>query len=595
MTGAQTDALRLITRQLKNLAVKAPKDSEASSHLKLPTIRLPSLKKSESGVVSARTYYTWKSTLSQIIRHHNMSPKSIHTHYSTSIDLLPKQYAEAFQNSRDLRSALESLDAQFAPLSSVHSDLVQQLLNFPPLNFPTETQRIARANQIITILEDMRRFFSDDASKDLNRQQCLVILSNMSGSTENRDHLARAARRMDAKRRSGVLYVESLHEELAENRLLAIDVNAAMKLCNQSLQRKKERSAAVREKKKADQQQVEQKPPNNNNDNNNGNNGDRRTNGFKKRPPWKNPWTEKENPCCICDGGKHREYHCEKGLEKIRDGTLKLNTAKVCRYCLRQKTVEVENEHKTPACGMKRIRKSDGVYVILDFRCKTHDQHYRLCSCQTKANEKIDSNQNPSRERSAAFRHRAVTIDSARSASNYSPDENQVVFLNEDIYLKAQNGDTLSCLVSFDNHGTKSFISGEIPAIFKWNASAEQEILALQTIHGDQVTQHEIMELQLVTLKGLVNIKALEGTWSTEPEPGLNAADAAEFDIAVPEMVAKPRLILCARHIDLFPKEVSEGFEQLKKRHPKIRVFESMFTLNKLVCGELSHAASNQQ
>ena len=114
------------------------------------------------------------------MRHHNMSPKSLHTHYSTSIDLLPKQYAEAFQNSRDLRSALESLDAQFAPLSSVHSDLVQQLLNFPPLNFPTETQRIARANQIITILEDMRRFFSDDASNDLNRQQCLVILSNMS-------------------------------------------------------------------------------------------------------------------------------------------------------------------------------------------------------------------------------------------------------------------------------------------------------------------------------------------------------------------------------------------------------------------------------
>ena len=158
-------------------------------------------------------------------------------------------------------------------------------------------------------------------------------------------------------------------------------------------------------------------PPNNSN---NGNNGDRRPNRFKKR---NNPWTEKENPCCICDGGKHREYHCEKGLEKIRDGTLKLNTAKVCRYCLRQKTVEVENEHKTPACGMKRIRKSDGVYVILDFRCKTHDQHYRLCSCQTKGNEKIDSNQNPPRERSATFRPRAVTIDSARSASNYGPDE----------------------------------------------------------------------------------------------------------------------------------------------------------------------------
>ena len=153
-------------------------DSEVSSTLKLPTIKLPNLKKSESGVVTARTYYTWKSTICQIMRHHKMSSKALHTHYSTSVDL-PKQYAEAFQNSRDLRSALESLDAQFPPLSSVHSDLVQQLLNFPALNRPTETQRVTRSNQIIAILEDLKRFFSDDESKDLNRQQCLVILSNM--------------------------------------------------------------------------------------------------------------------------------------------------------------------------------------------------------------------------------------------------------------------------------------------------------------------------------------------------------------------------------------------------------------------------------
>ena len=179
MTDAQTQALRLITNELKNLSVRSPKpDSEVSSTLKLPTIKLPNLKKSDSGVVTARTYYTWKSTLCQIMRHHKMSSKALHTHYSTSVDL-PKQYAEAFQNSRDLRSALESLDAQFPPLSSVHSDLVQQLLNFPALNRPTETQRVTRSNQIIAILEDLKRFFSDDESKDLNRQQCLVILSNM--------------------------------------------------------------------------------------------------------------------------------------------------------------------------------------------------------------------------------------------------------------------------------------------------------------------------------------------------------------------------------------------------------------------------------
>ena len=35
----------------------------------------------------------------------------------------------------------------------------------------------------------------------------------------------------------------------------------------------------------------------------------------------------------------------------------------------------------------------------------------------SKGNEKIGSNQNPPRERSATFRHRAVTIDSARSAA----------------------------------------------------------------------------------------------------------------------------------------------------------------------------------
>ena len=281
-------------------------------------------------------------------------------------------------------------------------------------------------------------------------------------------------------------------------------------------------------------------------------------------------------------------------MEKIRNGKLKLDTAKVCRWCLRKTTVEIENDHKTPACATRRMKSRDGVYLILDFRCKTHDQNYKLCSCQTKAQEKIDSNRNPPRERSAAFRATKITIDRGSSASNYCGDDKQVVFLNEDIFLKAQNGDTIKCLVSFDNHGTKSFISGDIPAIFKWNACAEQEILSLQTIHGDQLTQHDILELRLVTLKGLVNIRALEGTWSTEPEPGLNEADAAEFDITVPEMVAKPRLILCARHIDLFPVELLEGFKQLKKRHPKIRVFESQLTLNKLVCGEVTHAASNQ-
>ena len=42
MIAAQTNALRLITKELKNLTMKAPQsNSEASSTLKLLTIKLP--------------------------------------------------------------------------------------------------------------------------------------------------------------------------------------------------------------------------------------------------------------------------------------------------------------------------------------------------------------------------------------------------------------------------------------------------------------------------------------------------------------------------------------------------------------------------
>ena len=563
---ADNQLAQVLTLLTDRLTKPANNGQEKQPNLKLPTVTLPKCKRDSSDQTSARQWYTFKYSLFTTMAQHKMDAKILLLHYSTDPRLLPSSMAETFQTCDTLADALEAIDSRYPPVSSLHSELVKELLSYPPLEATSEKGKILRISKVLTSLEDFLRFFKGEPSLDLNREKVLVILHNLSGAQEYKQELVKEVAQMDRKRASGQLYADSLKELLLRHRLMYVDLQAALSLVGSYTPSGKQRSAAYKEEKKN--------------------------------------VTESKDKCPLCSGS-HKAWSCAKELKKIRDGTRTLPQA-LCRACL-----EPRLSGHSQTCHIVRSRQN-GIFYLYNNRCPKCSVHIRLCPCEMKVQKKVDPNQVPTplKQKSAAMRTRIWTeeggdeeeddtvLHTASAATTIDELDTSVVFMTEEILVLGRKNQTRKILVSYDTHGSSHHCTKELEEEFNWNEKEETRAVTMLTVTGEVTTQMAVFKLKLLTLQGMLEVVALEGTWTdSELEPQLESNLAKENGIAVPlaeepqqgrvPATSMPRLILGCAEVLLFPKKVKTP-EGVAREHPKLAVFSSILSGNLLACGQLT-------
>ena len=563
---AENQLAQVLTLLTDRLTKPANNGQEKQPNLKLPTVTLPKCKRDSSDQTSARQWYTFKYSLFTTMAQHKMDAKILLLHYSTDPRLLPSSMAETFQTCDTLADALEAIDSRYPPVSSLHSELVKELLSYPPLEATSEKGKILRISKVLTSLEDFLRFFKGEPSLDLNREKVLVILHNLSGAQEYKQELVKEVAQMDRKRTSGQLYADSLKELLLRHRLMYVDLQAALSLVGSYTPSGKQRSAAYKEGNKSG--------------------------------------TESKDKCQLCSGS-HKAWSCAKELKKIRDGARTLPQA-LCRACLEPR----ESGHGQ-TCHIVRSRQN-GIYYLYNNRCPKCSVHIRLCPCEMKVQKKVDPNQVPTplKQKSAAMRTRVWTeeggneeeddtvLHTASAATTIDELDTSVVFMTEEILVLGRENQTRKILVSYDTHGSSHHCTKELEEEFNWNEKEETRAVTMLTVTGEVTTQMAVFKLKLLTLQGMLEVVALEGTWTdSEFEPQLESNLAKENGITVPlaeepqqekvPATSMPRLILGCAEVLLFPKKVKTP-EGVAREHPKLAVFSSLLSGNLLACGQLT-------
>ena len=570
-TVTEQDQLAQVLTLLTDKLMKAPNASqEKASTLKLPTITLPKCKKDGSDITSARQWYTFKYNLFTAMATHKLDPKILLMHYSTDTRLLSNSIQDTFQTSDTLQGALEAVDSRYPPVSSLHSELQKELLSFPPMDTNSEKAKILRISKVLTSLEDFLKFFKNEATLDISREKILVILHNLAGDAASKQELVKEVAEMDRKRAAGQLYADSLKQFLLRQRLMYVDLNAALTLVGNH--GGKHRSAAYKS----------------------GGEGDK----------WKDKDSPKKEACPLCSGLGHKAWGCSKELPKLKEGTRPI-PSQLCRACLDiRKTGHPQN------CSIGRT-KQNGLFYLYDNKCPKCSIHVRICPCDIKAKKKIDPNQNPTpiKKSSAALRtiflpqehnieEESDTEDSnltLSSAAVTADDEleTDVVFMTEQILILGRDNTTSPILISYDTHGSSHHLAGEgLDANLNWSESGESRAVTMSTVTGEVMTQLAVYKMQLLTLTGKVTVTALEGQWpNSQSEPQLESELADLHDITVPNEdqgrgEQLPRLILGCAEVLLHPKKIRTP-EDIASRHPKLGIFRSVLTGNLLACGEL--------
>lgn len=529
----------------------------APSSLKMPSLQLPTIRRTGNNEVTTRAYYQWKIALSTVLSLHGVGPDAILIHYATTPKLLPEEFTTIMANSESLQQAIKSLDSLFAPLVSIRPELIRGMTDLPPLVNASEKTRVFRITTVLRLLDEFIKFFGTSPHRDLSRQDVLVILHNFYGSQESRAELVKEVTHMELAKQRGTMYAESLKDYFTRTRTVLVDVISALQLVGKTEHSGKARSSAARARLEGKESLREEE----------------KANG-------KNP------TCLLCSSSKHLTYGCSDQLKLIREGKKKLDK-KICSSCLGP----LSKPHGDN-CAIKRSFR-DGVYILTDFKCnKGCGVHNRLCNCQAGPTQKVDPDQSKP-QRSAATR--AVEIqeegeDMPRllSAANAVNKDGEVVFLSENLRLLGKDGSTQLCVCSFDSHGSKHFLSGKLSDNFL-HSKEQHKRFQIDTVTGTEESKREIFDIRLLTLKGVLHLEAVEASWvDGAEEPQLNTEEADRHGIALPVTedhsgAPLPRLILSASEIQLHPREVPCPAE-LRALHPKINLFRSKLS-NQLLCG----------
>ena len=584
-TPQLAEVLTLLTDRLTSGSNN--RSSEKNSSLKLPSITLPRCRFDSSNQTSARQWYLWKHSLFTCVAQHKLDTKVLLVHYATDSRLLPTSMQEAFQNSDTLEEALETIGSRFPPLHSLHAELIKEILSFPPLEASTEKAKILRCSKLLATLEDFLRFFKGEPSLDLSRDKILFILHNLAGQQEYKQEILREVTAMDEKRRQGQLYADSLKEFLLRYRLLYVDLHSALSLVGNHTSTK-HRSAAVKTREKIGE----------------------------------DTGRNKEN-CPLCLTKPHRAWACWGELKKVAAGTRTL-PANVCAACL-----DVKKSGHPPKCSIVRS-KNKGVFYLYQNLCPKCSINIKICPCQEKAQKRVDPDQSERiiKSGSAAFRVKILQEDVSQTEAR--PDEasergekeqadegsegdedeegthvtstaavhddlgRAVIFLSEEILILGHDNQTRKIIVSYDSHSSSHHCTRDLGNDFNWAEEGDTRPVAMLTVAG-QITSHMLVfKIKVLTLQGILNVTALEATWSdSKDEPQLDRDLAKECDIALPcceadDQEPLPRLILGCGEITKFPKRIPTP-SKLAAKHSKLAVFSSPLTGNLLVCGQLDH------
>ena len=469
------------------------------------------------------------------------------------------------------------INSRYPPIASLHSELIKELLSFPPLESTSEKAKILRIGKLLNSLEEFLRFFKGEASLDISRDKVLVILHNLAGAQEYKQELLREVAYMDEKRRGGQLYGESLKEFLLRHRLMYVDLNSALQIVGTHNTSSKNRSAALRHGKRGS--------------------GEKRGTGDKDALP------EKDN-CPLCLKARHKAWACQEELQKVLKGSRQL-PSHICAVCLEEK----KSGH--PArCSIVRS-KHKGVYYLYDNRCPKCSINIKICPCTDKAMKKVDPDQDDKsvKSKSAAVRVKVLMTDDADESESDAEGEEEgtkrsrcaaaiaavspeVIFLSEEVLILGKENQTKRLVVSYDSHSSSHHCTPDLKDDFNWGPSGETETISMLTVAGEVSSQMGIYRIKILTLDGILQVTALEGNWAdVSQEPQLSVKLAEENNIIIPglgtEEEAIPRLILGCSEILNFPKKVATP-PKLAKEEPKIAVFQSKLTGNLLACGQLS-------
>ena len=165
-----------------------------------------------------------------------------------------------------------------------------------------------------------------------------------------------------------------------------------------------------------------------------------------------------------------------------------------------------------------------------------------------------------------------------------------VIFQTDTLFILGKNGTTAKCHVSYDNHGSEHYLSGDLPEEFDFHNGQRTSSFRVATIHGSHLNSHTLATIKLVTLKGIIPISTVSAEWiSVDQEPQLDDELAAKHKISVPKEVdTSLRLILGAGQLVNHPRPTFIP-PRLREEQPGLVLFKSQLSGLVIAGGLFTH------
>ena len=165
-----------------------------------------------------------------------------------------------------------------------------------------------------------------------------------------------------------------------------------------------------------------------------------------------------------------------------------------------------------------------------------------------------------------------------------------VIFQTDTLFILGKNGTTAKCHVSYDNHRSEHYLSGNLPEEFDFHNGQRTSSFRVATIHGSHLNSHTLATIKLVTLKGIIPINTVSAEWiSVDQEPQLDDELAAKHKISVPrEVDTSLRLILGAGQLVNHPRPTFIP-PRLREEQPGLVLFRSQLSGLVIAGGLFTH------
>ena len=557
------DYLELMTEKL--MAGTLGGGRQTTNQLKLPNLNLPVPRKNQEGRVDTKAFHLWRISLERTISTNRLPEEAVLSLLATNVKLTSDDWLATFQASSTLKEALGRLSTFHAPIQHLYGQLIREITEVPALHGLTTTERIFQLNKLIQHTDEFITFFG--ASTDLNREHTLIVLAKIADSSAGRDMSLRNIYVFDDAFRGGKPYCQSLKAHLIEARLLSVDLESALETIAES-----ERNKPVALRTAATSAEPQRAKP---------------VRGGGAREGEAARASRPRGPCHQCEKSGHMSFVCPD-LKKIKRGEMKLKS-NLCKKCVGK--VEPGKPHLHD-CATKRMFL-DNAFVLLKFTCE-HDIHVKLCpnvKCvDAKTKKVLDQDQTPPPKTERSFTNRVISL--AQASRTPQEEDSQVAFLKEVSALKGRDGQNLKCLVLFDSMGSKSFIrckTGALPENFDWGPCPQHQTFSITTITGEQVVEKKVYELNLISVRGLEKVTAVDGGLDGELYGGILPPDqATAYGVDSPDKAALEDpavvLILGSDMSHLMPRARAPP-RSLKRQQPGLMLADSILSNRTLYFG----------